>query len=211
MTQSATRRRLERLRNAELACVTRSRKLVESQSQVMRTSVAHPVWMRSGGNAVNGSYNKRCMKHIPGENMEQKSCIGRALAIAIISIATTLGSTASLAQSADSGALNQTITFKQPRVTGKGFIALKRFATNIAPSKKNSYRLERVGIDVYINPLSDEFTRTAGANMGNEIARHLVRWGVPREKISYATKPEERPRTVKGTYDVELRAIGSRS
>jgi hypothetical protein len=150
--------------------------------------------------------------------MQEKSCIARALTVAVMLSATTLWSTAPLAQGStnaaaratDSGTRNQIITFRQPRVTGKGWIALRKLANSIAPSKKNSYQLERVDIDVYINPLSDAFTRTAAANMGNEVARYLVRWGVPGDKISYATKPEERPQTARRTYDVELRVVGNR-
>lgn len=141
--------------------------------------------------------------------MEQKSCTARALGIAVL-LGVAVWSTPTPTYAADSDSLNQTITFRQPRVTGKGSMALKKFAKAIAPSKTNSFQLDRVGIDVYINPLSDDFTRTAAANMGNEVARHLVRWGVPRDKISYATKPEERPRTRRGTYDVELRVVGGK-
>jgi len=137
-----------------------------------------------------------------------------AVAIALISVAawctTVLAqpTTTAAPQTAQSGALTQTITFLQPRVSGKGRSALKKFAQKIVPSKKNAYQLERVDIDVYINPASDEFARAASANMGNEVARRLVRYGVPRDKIAHATQGVEREQTRRGTYDVELKATG---
>jgi len=103
----------------------------------------------------------------------------------------------------------QTITFKQPRVTGKGMLLLRKFAKQIAPSNKTGYKLDQVTVDVYINPDANEFTRTAAANMSNEVARKLVGWGVPRGKISRAIEGVERAQTQPATYDVEVKATGS--
>jgi len=146
------------------------------------------------------------------------SCIAAltALFLTLALTATALWSTPSLAQgtgqaataSTDSGAINQTITFRQPRVTGKARSALKKYASQIAPSKKNAYQLDHVTVDVFINPNADEFTQTAAANMSNEVARRLVSWGVPKNKISRSTEGQERASTKAGTYDVELKATG---
>ena len=141
-----------------------------------------------------------------------------ALVLSMALTATALWSTPTLAQgtpkavaaSTDTGAINQTITFLQPRVTGKARTALKKFASQIAPSKKNAYQLEHVTVDVFINPNADEFMQTAAANMSNEVARRLVSWGVPKNKISRSTEGQERASTKPGTYDVELKATGSK-
>jgi hypothetical protein len=144
-----------------------------------------------------------------------------ALLLSLALTATALWSTPSLAQgstgsgnaataSTDSGAINQTITFRQPRVTGKARTALKKYASQIAPSKKNAYQLDHVTVDVFINPNADEFTQTAAANMSNEVARRLVSWGVPKSKISRSTEGQERASTKAGTYDVELKATGKK-
>lgn len=151
--------------------------------------------------------------------MQEKSCTARALVLAVAVTAATLSFTITPAQAAskavpqmsDSGAVTETITFRQPRVTGKGFIALKKYAKTIAPSKKNTYQLEHVDVDVYINPNADDFTQTAAANMSNEVARKLVSWGVPRDRISRTTEGKERPETKPGTYDIELKATGRKS
>lgn len=100
----------------------------------------------------------------------------------------------------------QTITFKQPRVTGLARLELRKFAKRIAPSKNNPYKLEHVDVDVYVNPASNDFTRTAAANMGNEVARRLVRYGIPGDRISHSTRAQESAQTKPGTYDVQLRA-----
>lgn len=134
-----------------------------------------------------------------------------AIALAT-SLAFALFPTASIAQAsafavqANTPAQTETITFKQPRVTGLARVKLKRFAQKIAPSKKNAYKLEHVDIDVYVNPASNDFMRTAAANMGNEVARRLVSYGIPRDKISHSTKAQERAQTKPGTYDVDVSA-----
>lgn len=135
----------------------------------------------------------------------------RALALALALLAVMVWPTGALAESASqsAGALTETITFKQPRVTGLARFALKRFAQKIAPSRGNPYRLEHVDIDVYVNPASDDFTRTAAANMGNEVARRLARYGVPRDRISYSREARTRADTRRGVYDVELTATGA--
>lgn len=151
--------------------------------------------------------------------MQEQSCTARALVLAIALTAATFCFTAtpvhaagkSVPQMSDAGTVTETITFRQPRVTGKGFIALKRYAKTIAPSKKNTYQLEHVDIDVYINPKADDFTQTAAANMSNEVARKLVGWGVPRDRISRTTEGKERAETKPGTYDIELKATGRKS
>ena len=111
------------------------------------------------------------------------------------------------AAQADAPALAETITFKQPRVSGAARMQLRRFAQKIVTSRKDVRNLQQVIIDVYINPGSDEFMHTAAANMSNEVARRLVRYGVPRDKISRSLQAQERATTKPGTYDVDLKAV----
>ena len=135
------------------------------------------------------------------------------LALALAAIVATAGTlVAAPAQAATqvatsdaSGALNETITVTNPRITHRPRVALKAFAGRVAPPKQAS-QVERVNVTVYVNPAANDYDRAAAATLANEAHRTLVRYNVPKDRVEHATAAQERADVKPGTWQIEVNA-----